>query len=72
MINVRVNAEPRTLPPETTLAELIATLVGRPDPPGTAAALNGRVVPRARWAETRLNEGDCSWSWSGRSREAER
>ena len=29
-----------------------------PGPQGVAIALNGRVVRRAEWAETRLSEGD--------------
>ncbi|WP_290438196.1 sulfur carrier protein ThiS, partial [Aeromonas caviae] len=38
------------------LTELLA--VQEIPPQGVAVALNGAVLPRGRWAETRLNDGD--------------
>jgi sulfur carrier protein len=54
--NIRVNGEPEALT-APTLAALIETKVdiGRR---GIAVALNGAVVPRASWAETKLQAGD--------------
>ena len=41
----------------TTVAELVRTSGARAGR-GTAVALNGEVVPRARWEDTRLDDGD--------------
>ncbi|WP_344468398.1 sulfur carrier protein ThiS [Kitasatospora kazusensis] len=51
-----VNGEPREVSPETTLAEVVATL--SPSPSGVAAALNEAVVPRSAWSATGLRAGD--------------
>ncbi|HEX6969213.1 MAG TPA: sulfur carrier protein ThiS [Micromonosporaceae bacterium] len=51
-----VNGDSRTLPAETTLAELVATLTSHER--GLAVAVNGEVVPRADWPATRLRDGD--------------
>lgn len=41
-----------------TIAALLAQRGIAPDRRGVAVALNGAVVPRARWAETALAAGD--------------
>ncbi|GAA3489927.1 sulfur carrier protein ThiS [Streptomyces cremeus] len=55
-VNVSVNGEGRAVPPGTTLGDLVAALTRAPA--GVAAALNETVVPRTRWADTALGDGD--------------
>jgi thiazole synthase len=54
-MKVRLNGSPREVPAGLTLAELIAR-EGLPTA-YVAVAVNGRVVPRAEWPTTRLEEG---------------
>jgi sulfur carrier protein len=56
-MNITVNDEPRALPAAATLETLIAEL-GRAGRGGLAVAVNDSVVPRARWGEQTLAEGD--------------
>jgi sulfur carrier protein len=42
----------------TTIADFMAARAPAPNVRGVAVALNGRVVPRAAWAETSLRDGD--------------
>jgi sulfur carrier protein len=56
---VSLNGEPREVADGVTVEALVALLrseaaSGR----GVAVALRGEVVPRGRWAETKLAEGD--------------
>jgi sulfur carrier protein len=54
-VRIILNDQPR----ETVSANL-ATLLAELDlanEPGVAAAVNGQVIPRSQWAETRLAEG---------------
>jgi sulfur carrier protein len=55
-ITVLVNGERRAFEPPVALHEVVAALTRAPS--GVAAALNETVVPRARWAATRLRDGD--------------
>jgi sulfur carrier protein len=55
-LHVSVNGEGRELAAGTTLNALVAELTAAPS--GVAAALNETVVPRSRWAATRLGDGD--------------
>ncbi|XTP06557.1 sulfur carrier protein ThiS [Streptomyces albus subsp. chlorinus] len=55
-MTVSVNGEPRQVAEGLTLDRLVAALTTAPS--GVAAALNEDVVPRGRWADTRLGEGD--------------
>ncbi|CAL9421164.1 thiamine biosynthesis protein ThiS [Streptomyces sp. HPH0547] len=55
-MTVSVNGEPRRVGAGLTLDRLVATLTTAPS--GVAAALNEDVVPRSRWATTRLGDGD--------------
>ncbi len=50
-----MNEEARRLAP-ATLERVVADLC--PDTRGIALALNGAVVPRARWSQHTLKEGD--------------
>ncbi|MFE9337484.1 sulfur carrier protein ThiS [Streptomyces sp. NPDC007063] len=53
---VSVNGEPRRVAAGLTLDRLVADVTAAPS--GVAAALNEDVVPRGRWADTPLGEGD--------------
>ena len=54
-MKLRINGEERVLTSET-LEALVAELGMKGD--RVAVELNREIVPRARWAETRLREGD--------------
>lgn len=53
-----INGAERDLPPARTLADLVRALGVEIDQGGIAVAQNDAVVPRARWNETRVAEGD--------------
>jgi sulfur carrier protein len=53
---VRINGEDEAFA-AATVADLVARRIA-PDARGVAVALNGAVVPRARWTETALSPGD--------------
>ncbi|MFR9676692.1 sulfur carrier protein ThiS [Streptomyces sp. TR06-5] len=55
-VGVTVNGEPRRLVRGSTLDVLIAELTAAPS--GVAAAVNETVVPRGRWPEEELADGD--------------
>ncbi|UED83704.1 sulfur carrier protein ThiS [Streptomyces profundus] len=55
-VAVRVNGEPRALPGGTVLATLVGELTSATA--GVAVAVNEAVVPRGRWPETTLADGD--------------
>lgn len=54
-LGITVNGEPREVPPGTSVADVVASLVT--DPRGLAVAVDRTVVPRARWAETVMADG---------------
>ena len=56
--SILVNGEPKRLA-AATLAELLRDLGQDPSRGGIAVALNGEVIPRGRWAETGLADGDA-------------
>jgi sulfur carrier protein len=58
-LTVSVNGEPRQMPDGTRVGELVALVTGRAEPGGVAVAVNGRVVPRSRWAEAVVRAGDA-------------
>ncbi|MFL6261259.1 MAG: sulfur carrier protein ThiS [Thermoanaerobaculia bacterium] len=55
-LEVVLNGEPHRVPEGATVADLVASL-GR-HPRTVAVERNGDLVPRARFAETRLDAGD--------------
>ena len=55
-MNVRVNGEPRALEDGVTVAEVVHELVESAER-GVAVALDGEVVPRSEWSQTRLADG---------------
>ncbi len=56
-MQINVNGEDRELPEDATVATVIALLDVPPGARGVAVALDGEVVSRARWDETRLAAG---------------
>src|SRR5205807_2236036 len=52
-----LNGESRELPAPATLAAALAELDVAPDARGVAVAVDGEVIPRARWSELELGEG---------------
>ncbi|WP_119679649.1 sulfur carrier protein ThiS [Indioceanicola profundi] len=54
---IKLNGKPREGAP-SGLVELLAREGYDPAAKGIAVALNGAVVPRARWGETSLSPGD--------------
>lgn len=55
-VRLTVNGEPREVPPTTTVADLLDRL-GR-HPRTVAVEYNGEILPRDRYAETSLEQGD--------------
>ena len=54
-MTVTVNGEERELADGATVAEVVASLTESRR--GVAVAVNGLVVPRSEWADTRLSGG---------------
>jgi sulfur carrier protein len=57
-VGVRLNGEPRALPPGSTVADAVAALTGSGPVAGLAVAVNEQVVPRSAWVERALADGD--------------
>lgn len=57
MLEVSLNGERRQVAPGTTLASLLASVGVEASQGGVAAALDGAVVPRARWSSVVLEPG---------------
>ena len=56
MTQIRFNDQPQPVAAGESVASLLAAQGVNPQ--GVAVALNGAVLPRGRWADTRLNDGD--------------
>ena len=56
-MQVTVNGAATDLAADATVADLVAARSGAHD--RVAVALNGDVVPRSSWPETRLSPGDA-------------
>ncbi len=56
-MNVTVNGEPREVGAGATVASVVEMLDVAPGARGVAVALNGEVVSRGQWTDTRLSEG---------------
>lgn len=54
-MNVVLNGEPRELPAEATVADVLA-LLGAPDR-GVAVAIDAEVIPRGEWERAEIREG---------------
>ncbi|MCI0349455.1 MAG: sulfur carrier protein ThiS [Acidobacteriales bacterium] len=55
-MNLVVNGEEKSFPDSLSLADLVANLGLKPD--RIAVELNREIVPRQKWAGTRLKSGD--------------
>ena len=55
-MNLTVNGESRAVHDGMTLGTLVIDVAGRVE--GTAAAINGELVPRSAWPRTLLCEAD--------------
>jgi sulfur carrier protein len=55
---IRVNGESEPLGEQRTLDALLAEKTADTSQRGIAVALNGAVVPRAAWRDTKLRAGD--------------
>ncbi|MFQ1713821.1 sulfur carrier protein ThiS [Aeromonas veronii] len=55
-LTIRLNDKAQPLAAGQSVADLLAAQGVNPQ--GVAVALNGAVLPRGSWAETRLNDGD--------------
>jgi len=56
-MNLMVNGEPREVGAGATVASVVELLDVAPGARGVAVAVDGEVVSRGRWADTRLSEG---------------
>ena len=54
-MNVTVNGTPREVDPGTTVESLITVVAGTTR--GSAAVVDGEVVPRSSWPDQELREG---------------
>ena len=54
---VTINGDQREVPPTATVASLVELLGVALGARGVAVALNGEVVSRGRWTDTKLAEG---------------
>jgi sulfur carrier protein len=56
-MNVVLNGEPRELAEGASVSDAVAASGAPPEGRGVAVAVDGEVVPRGRWSETSLSEG---------------
>jgi sulfur carrier protein len=56
-MNVTINGEPRRLQAGATVASVVEMLDVAPGARGVAVALDGEVVTRSQWPQTRLCDG---------------
>ncbi len=56
-MTIWVNGSEHELPEGATVAQAVAAAGAPPDGRGVAAAVDGEVVPRERWQETPLADG---------------
>ena len=57
-MNVFVNGVATDVAESAVVADAVAAVRDEPAARGIAVAVNGAVVPRSSWAETRLNDSD--------------
>lgn len=55
-MTVHVNGTAREVPPGCALTDVVALVSTAPS--GIAVAVNGEVVPRGSWPDTRVADGD--------------
>jgi sulfur carrier protein len=57
-VRVMVNGRARDVTPGTTISQLIERTGADANGRGMAVAVNGEVVPRARWGTMEIDESD--------------
>jgi sulfur carrier protein len=57
-VQIQVNGAQRAVDDGLTVGRLVALVTGTEVRQGFAAAVNGEVVPRSRWDEVRVVDGD--------------
>lgn len=57
-MRVTVNGAPQDLPDGAKVVDVVARFGPERHETGVAVALNGEVVPKARWREHEIAEGD--------------
>lgn len=55
-MNIRVNGEEKTVPPNATLHDLLIALELAPTQAGIAVAVDREVIPKTEWPTARLQE----------------
>ena len=56
-MRVLLNGEPHELDDGANVSDAVQATGAQADGRGVAAAVDGEVVPRGRWADTQLTEG---------------
>jgi sulfur carrier protein len=56
-MRIELNGRPHELADGTTVADLIAAVTGSPSGRGSAAVVDGDVVPRSTWPACALRDG---------------
>jgi sulfur carrier protein len=56
-MRIALNGDDRELRDDATVVDAVVASAGDPERRGIAVALDGEVVPRGRWADTALSEG---------------
>ena len=51
-LTLTVNGDPLTVPAGSTVADVVARLVGGAEPKGIAVAVDRCVIPRSQWSTT--------------------
>ena len=58
-ITLRVNGDSRSVPDNTTVADLVREVVGSEHARGVAVARNDLIVPRSTWSEVVVEASDA-------------
>ncbi len=56
-LTLTVNGDPLTVPAGSTVADVVACLVGGAEPKGIAVAVDRCVIPRSQWSTTPARPG---------------
>jgi sulfur carrier protein len=56
-LTLTVNGDPLTVPAGSTIADVVAHLVGGAEPKGIAVAVDRCVIPRSQWSTTPARPG---------------
>ena len=56
-LTLTVNGDPLTVPAGSTVADVVARLVGGAEPKGIAVAVDRCIIPRSQWSTTPARPG---------------